>query len=263
MGFPVRPGSENDESVIMAAYHARQEGLSVLLKPQIWVRGGWPGDLRMENEADWETFFAHYKDWIVHYAFMAELYQFETFCVGVELKYTTLEQPDRWKRLIREIRKVYSGPIVYAANWGEEFEQFSFWEELDYIGIDFYYPLSKGVQFSEKDLRKNLSAALDKVEKVAKSHQKPVLLTEIGFRSIDAPWQMPHDYPGNKEANPEHQALCYNLVLEAIQQRPWCVGIYWWKWPSYLEHTHPRDKDYSPIGKPAEAIVQKWFGGGE
>ena len=252
-------GGENDESVVMSNFFAQQLGMSTVLKPQIWVRGAWPGDIQMKNQRDWDQFFRYYKHWILHYAMLAELNQMDIFCIGVELKYATLEQPQAWRSLIQSIRKLYGGPLVYAANWGEEFEGLSFWEELDYIGIDFYYPLGEHVEISERELRQNFRRELKKVENISKQYQKPVLLTEIGFRSITAPWQMPHEHPGNKAHNAQHQAICYKIVLEELQAHEWCEGIYFWKWPSYIEFTRPDDKDYSPIGKPAEEVLSELF----
>ena len=252
-------GGENDESVVMSNYFAQEEGMKTILKPQIWVRGAWPGDIRMQSQAEWDQFFQYYKKWILHYALLAEFSQIDLFCIGVELKYTTLEQPNAWRSLIKDIRKLYGGPLVYAANWGEEFEGLSFWDDLDYIGIDFYYPLAKKVEVSEKELTKNFIQELQKVEQVAKAYDKSVILTEIGFRSITAPWQMPHDYPGDKGNNAQHQALCYKVVLNELKNHDWCEGIYFWKWPSYIEFTRPNDKDYSPIGKPAEEVLREYF----
>jgi hypothetical protein len=40
-----------------------------------------------------------------------------------------------------EIRKIYTGKLTYAANW-DDFDKVPFWKELDYIGIDAYFPLS-------------------------------------------------------------------------------------------------------------------------
>ena len=261
LGISNFAGGENDESVIMSAHFARQKGMTTLLKPQIWVRGGWPGDLKMQSQEDWDQFFAFYKKWILHYALLAELYEMESFCVGVELKYTTLEQGKKWRALIQDIRKIYSGPLVYAANWGEEFEGITFWDELDYIGVDFYYPIGKESKISPQELQKNLEKELKKVEGVSKAFNKPVILTEIGFRSIEAPWQMPHEHAGNKASNPNDQALCYETVLKSLQDKEWCKGIYWWKWPSYIAFTQVQDRGYSPIGKPAEKVLEKWFKG--
>jgi len=46
-----------------------------------------------------------------------------------------------WRRLIAETRDVYSGPILYGANF-DQFEQVGFWDALDGIAVSAYFPLS-------------------------------------------------------------------------------------------------------------------------
>ena len=40
-----RDGGENDESVLFSHFEAQQLGMHTMLKPQIWLRGSWPGDI--------------------------------------------------------------------------------------------------------------------------------------------------------------------------------------------------------------------------
>ncbi len=257
--FSDRAGSENDESVIFSTHYAHKRGMKVMLKPQIWVSGVWPGDIKMQSQEDWDLFFQYYRKWIMHYALMASLHNIEIFCAGVELVHTTIEQPDQWRELLEDIRKIYSGKVVYAANWGKEFEQLSFWDELDYIGIDCYYPLSDNETASKAELKHNFETITHKLIAKSQKYDKPLIFTEIGFRSIDAPWQQPHAHPDGKTPNKEHQALCYEVVSEVLQDQSWCQGIFWWKWPSYLEYSANNPTAFTPYGKPASKIVRKWF----
>jgi len=259
LGFSERAGSENDESVILSMHYAQKRGMHVLLKPQIWVSGAWPGDIQMQSQADWNQFFAHYRAWIMHYALMGELYGVDVFCIGVELVASTLEQPDQWRKLIQDIRKVYTGEITYAANWGKEFEQLTFWDELDYIGIDCYYPLSDKLQMNKAELQRSFAQVADNIAAKAQQYDKQVIITEIGFRSIEAPWQQPHDYPNGKAANPAHQALCYEIVAETLHGSSWLKGLLWWKWPSYMGYADNNATGFTPAGKPAAHVVEKWF----
>ncbi len=152
--IPTSAGSENDESVICSIHYAQHAGMEVMLKPQIWIgRGGWVGEVEMQSEEDWKAFFQYYTDWMAHYAMIAQRYQVELLCVGVELSKTTVSHPEEWKKMIQNLRHIYDGNIVYAANWGEEFEQITFWDELDYIGVDNYYPLSEKVNPGDDELR--------------------------------------------------------------------------------------------------------------
>lgn len=48
----------------------------------------------------------------------------------------------RWIELIERVREVYRGPLTYAANF-DQFESVSFWNKLDLISINAYFPLRK------------------------------------------------------------------------------------------------------------------------
>ncbi len=254
-------GSENDESVIHASLAAKKLGMTVMLKPHIWLGRSWPGEIEMKTEADWEQFFSYYHRWMRHYALLAEMYDIEILCAGVELCKTTIGNEGRWSALIQKLRKLYSGKITYAANWGEEFENLSFWKEFDFIGIDSYYPLSKKDAPTEKDLQNGAEAIVKKVEAVYNRHKKPVIFTEVGFTSTPAPWKQPHEAAeGRREINQADQERCYKAMFQALHGKPWLRGIYWWKWPTYLEYGGPRDNDFTPNGKPAEVVVREWYG---
>lgn len=255
-----RAGSENDESVIQSAEVAQSLGLSVILKPQIWVgRGMWTGDIEMSSDQDWESFFDQYGHWISHYAIMAEIYEWESLCIGTELVQTTLKRDHNWRKLIRSLRSLYSGSMTYAANWGDEFEKTTFWDELDYIGLNCYYPLSQKDGASDKDLMKGFRAVIDKIKKVHQRYQKPIVFTEIGFPSIEQPWKKPHEDWGDFEVNVAHQSRCYEVVFKSIQNQAWCKGILWWKYPSDLMDKRKKETGFTPHGKMAEGVVADWF----
>lgn len=254
-----RAGTENDESVIHSAYMAKKMGMTTVLKPQIWLGRSWPGDVNMKSDAEWESFFQYYHDWIIHYAMLAEIHDIDLFCIGVEFVQATLQNEDQWRKLIRQIRGVYSGPIVYAANWGDEFEQLRFWDDLDYIGVNCYYPLSKKANPSEEELKKGFEQALYKIRKVQAKFNKPVLFTEIGFRSVAETWTEPHAAAKGRAIDKAGQKLCYEVVFEALENEPWCHGILWWKWPTNTAHQWKKGDGFTPYGKEAEAVVDRFF----
>lgn len=259
-----RAGVENDESVIHAAYQSKKLGMVTVLKPQVWVWNSWPGDIDFKTEVEWTVFFERYERWILHYAMLAEIHEFDVFCLGVEFVKATLEHPERWQKMIHRMGAFYSGSLTYAANWGAEFEESSLWanEELDFIGINCYYPLSKEEKPTDRQLQKGFETILEKIEQIAKQYNKKVIFTEIGFRSIKKPWQNPHHYDWNDEPNydEEDQKRCYAAVLAALEgNEDWCQGILWWKWPSYLSHSQESKTEFAPNGKMAEEVVKKWF----
>ena len=46
-----------------------------------------------------------------------------------------------WRELISDIRAVYAGPLSYAANF-DQFQEVGFWDALDVVGVNAYFPLS-------------------------------------------------------------------------------------------------------------------------
>jgi hypothetical protein len=260
--FSEGAGEENDEGVVHAALTAHRMGMVVMLKPHIWIPGSWPGEIEMRDPGDWQTFFDEYFRWIRHYAVLAEINGIESLCVGVELSKAALTQAPRWRALINHVRKIYGGRILYAANWGEEFENLSFWDALDAVGIDCYYPLSDASTVSDDDLRRAAAGVLDRIEAVARRVGKPAIVTEIGFTSTRACWIDPYATRGDTDVDLEAQARCYDAYLSELRGRDRIVGVYWWKWPSSLDRGGPQDRGFTPRGKPAEAVIKKWYGRG-
>ncbi len=258
--FPItnRPGSENDQGVIHSAYEAKIRGMKTMLKPQIWLNGSWPGEIEMQSTEDWKSFFYHYHKWIRHYALLAEIHEIDLLCVGVEFAKATLAHEDQWRAIFDSVRGLYQGQMTYAANWGDEFEKVQFWDALDFIGLNCYYPLSNNSEASKAELSSNFEKVKTKIEKVHNKFQKPVVFTEIGFRSIDAPWIHPHA-EGNDSYNETHQDRCYQVVMEGVENEDWYGGILWWKFPSYLRYGGTKNTSYTPNNKLAEKTIRQWF----
>ncbi|MEM9023842.1 MAG: hypothetical protein AAGB22_08865, partial [Bacteroidota bacterium] len=253
------PGQENDQGVIHVNYEARQRGMATMLKPQVWVRNGWPGSVAMATDQDWDRFFEAYYRWMRHYALLAEMRDMDMLCVGVEFVNATLEQPERWRQLIRQLRGIYGGAMVYAANWGKEFEQLTFWDELDYLGINCYYPLGTDSNATVAELRVQCENVLDGIQAVAEQHNKPVLFTEIGFRSVNHSWLKPWEEAWGQPVNLDAQHKAYQAMIESLQDETWMAGIFWWKWPANLDYGRHNQRSFTPKEKPAEKLVENWF----
>ena len=257
--FSQRSGSENDESVINTISSAKEKELYTLLKPHVWISNSWPGEVEMDSEADWEVFFQNYYQWISHYALMAEMHKVDALCIGVEFSKATLAQDKHWVKLIDRLRRIYHGNLTYAANWGEEFENLRFWDRLDFIGLNCYYPLSTNQNASQKELQQGFAAILERIENVKSMYDKPVVITEIGFRSVETPWIQPHEEAGEKKFDENAQAESYRAVFEILDNSPVVDGILWWKWPTNMRSGNIEDRRFVPTGKQAEEVIEKWF----
>lgn len=246
--FPLR--MERDDLIAKSAADAQELGMRVLLKPHVWVRGGdlYPGDLDYPDPEARAQWFSSYRRYILHQAELAKRINADVFCVGVELaRLSRYEQ--EWRAIIGAVREVYSGPLVYAANFGEEFESVRFWDALDYIGLDNYYPLPADLSTAEIEA---------KIEAVYREFLKPVLLTEAGFstyeQSYEKPWE---DRPGGAYS-PEAQARFVEASFEGLYDKPWLHGIFWWK-VGTSGMANPDDDSHQLWGKPAVDVIERYY----
>jgi hypothetical protein len=166
----------------------------------------------------------------------------------------------RWDALIRDVRVLYHGRLVYAANWGDEVERVSFWPLLDYIGVDFYYPLSSEDSPSADALRAGFEKSLESIRALSLRHRKPVLLTEIGYGSTRSPWKSPHASDREREPSSADQARAYEAAFAAVaDETSWIRGMYWWKWPTDPALGGAGDPGFTPNGKPAEEVIRRHY----
>jgi len=261
LSIPKGAGGENDWATICSLREAAKRGWFTLLKPQIWIGGGhWPGDVAFTSAEDWDTFFRNYEFWIMHYALIAEQEGVDALCLGTELVRTTVDHPDRWREIIAKVRAVYGGQLTYAANWGEEFENFAFWEDLDAIGLNSYYPISDKDDPSDEELLNGARSWFRMAAEVSEKTNRPLWLTEVGYRSVEGAWKNPHAESDGRSPSNETQARCYQAMLTAAGETPELKGMYLWKWPSYLGiegHRYPGTA-FTPGGKPAASVLQEF-----
>lgn len=251
---------ESPEGIKTCIELARQQGIESMIKPQIWIdHGSYTGYFKLQFETDWLKFEADYTQWILFFAKIAEEYKVPIFCIGTELDEWTQIRPEYWSKLISDVRSVYSGKLTYACNW-DCLKKIPFWSELDFIGIDAYFPLSASktppvdsLLLAWKPVVKDLHAYSDSLE-------RKVLFTEWGYRSVDfcaeKPWEYHRDIPANDLA----QRNCYQALMESCCNKSWFAGGFVWKWfpESNRGDRHSRD-EYSPQDKPAEdLLIQCW-----
>jgi Glycoside Hydrolase Family 113 len=252
---------ESDEAIAEAAARAREHRMRVWLTPHLWTRG-WVGQLNF-SATDWPRFFDRYREFILHYALLAQRERIDGLVIGHELMSASLRDPDRWRALIAEVRRVYTGTLTYGANWGEEVKKIAFWDALDLVGVSFYEPLATRPTRSPAELEAGARRALEELHAVGARVQRPVLLLEVGYPSVadaaERPWE---EGPG--ATDPEMQRLCYQALTRALEPHTWIAGAFFWKWYSDSRSGDPADRSYTPQGKPAEAVMaaamKSWIG---
>ncbi len=257
---------ETDDGLLRTVELARAAGIQTMLKPHIWVsRGAWRGDIYMTTDADWNAWFANYQTFILHYARFAEANDLPLLCIGTELHKTVVARPQKWSELIAEIRTVYSGKLTYAANWYEEFTVVQFWDELDYIGVQGYFPLGGE---TEPELDALIAAWQPHVAALRELQQrvgKPVLFTEIGYRSwrraAEVPWEWP-DRDDDSGFDAVIQERLYEAFFRTFWHEDWVAGAYWWKWfPGHSTAAGQGHNGFTPQNKLAADVMAAWFSG--
>lgn len=242
-----------DEALGHTINVAHSLGMRVMLKPHVDVDDGtYRGEVYPPD-----AWFESYEKFILHYARLAQKYNCEMFAVGTELKgATTWEQGKRWRRLIGKIRSVYKGPLTYAANW-DEYDTIGFWDDLDYIGIDAYFPLTNKFNPTLKDLIAGWEESAGKIEdwRSRQNLDKPVLFTEIGYPSVDGAGMQPWIGLTNVKDRQE-QADCIEAAFQVLTKKPWFRGFYWWH---YFPVDKPLTEDLTLKGKLAEDVFSTWY----
>ena len=245
-----------DSCISMASAH----GVQSMIKPHVWLdHGTYTGTFELHSEADWQSFENDYTEFILAFAALSEKHALEIFCIGTEFDKWVEVRPAFWKQLIREVRKVYSGKLTYASNW-DATDRLGFWEDLDLIGVDAYYPLCDKRTPDEESLRAGWKPFLEKLEKLSLAAAKPVLFTEWGYQCQDYCAREPWNYDVQEQKNEAAQALCYRVLMEECTKKTWYAGGFVWKWfPGDGSSSRHHSDYFSPQGKLAEKELIKWF----
>ncbi|MEO1259179.1 MAG: hypothetical protein AAFZ15_10300, partial [Bacteroidota bacterium] len=288
----LRPDDKNDwwgetiDANIEVIKSAKNAGFKIMLKPQIVLsklspntrkinfsfkkknsnklnidktRGvEWRGDFEAKNESDWKIWEASYEAYILNLARVADSLNVELFCIGNEMRQSAVKRPDFWRQLIKKTRAIYDGPLTYSANW-DEYDKITFWNELDFIGLDTYFPINSSAIPSVKKTVKNWKPILRRLKKFSKKNKRQIIITEFGYRNIEYAGRRPwlHDF-GKDEMNNDAQFNLYEAFFQAFWHQKWVAGGFLWQW----FHTLKNDINttYSPQGKPALEVVRKWYG---
>lgn len=277
---------ETEEANIQAIQLAKQVGLKVFLKPHIVLgkipdrdqattlvrpmgravsrrkidktKGAkWRGTLKVRSEKDWQLLETNYETYILRLAQIAADLDVELFAVGTELGNFTAKRPDFWRQLIQKIRTIYTGALVYCANW-DEYDKISFWSALDFIGVDTYFPINKMKTPSIKRTLRNWRPIRKQLKRLSKQTNKQILLTEFGYRNVPyagkRPWT--HD-KGVAIVNNEAQQNLYHAFFQTFWKKNWIAGGFAWTW--FAEPEKERPTSFSVQGKPAVAELRYWF----
>ncbi len=258
--------SRRDSMHIKGITKLHEKGIRVHLKPHLWLTSGWRSNINFSSKTQWDGWFDSYRITILHFAKMAQETHVELLCIGTELKTSIAQQPEKWHDLIAEIKTIYKGQLTYAANWNDDLEAITFWDELDYIGIQAYFPLTEKKTPDLETIKQGWDRHITKLEHLSRMHRKPILFTEIGYKSEASSTIKPWEWGSglsilHKEKSDRTQVLAYEALFQKLWSREWFAGIYIWQWNTQSKAgAVDENLDFSPRFKPAENVIAKWFG---
>ena len=221
---------DSPEHVVKPIRWAKELGLGIMIKPHLsyWGEFGWRGEIGWGSDAArWERFRTTYREWIVGLAKVAEREGAQLFVVGTELRQTEGMEA-WWSSVIADVRAAYSGPLTYAANW-DDYAEVPFWKQLDYVGVQAYFPLSSRPRPSQEELRQAWQGRAAELAAYSRGLDRPVLLAEVGYTASETtaarPWESSR---GLGPTLIQERAL--RAALETARATPEIHGAFVWKW---------------------------------
>ena len=96
-------------------------------------------------------------------------------------------------------------------------------------------------------------------------HNKPILFTEIGYRSDVSTTIKPWEWNSisnllvNQKSD-KAQQLAYEAMFAQLWDKDWFSGCYLWEWNTQTSEEYAKESfDFSPRFKPAENTIAKWY----
>lgn len=254
-----RTRTPSDQAVRRAVRAARGQGLQVFLFPYVRVDQhlapeDWRGTLR---PADRDAWYGAYGAWIEGLARLAAEERVDIFSLGSEMSTMDVDT-ERWVELVRRVRAVYPGQVTYSANW-DHYAAVGFWEHLDLVGLTGYFELvpPDRTDPTEDEIVHGWREWHVRLMRWQASHGRPVLLTEVGYRSNDGaaayPWRWG---AGEDRVDLEEQRTAYEAFARVWSHEERLGGVFFWNW---WGEGGPSCTDYTPRGKPAAGVLERWF----
>jgi hypothetical protein len=252
--------SPPDRTVLRALRQAQARGLRVVLFPIVRLEDAgpkgtdWRGNLR---PADRDAWLASYGRWLAALADLARREGVFGLSVGSELSSLDVERAP-WERLIRDVRGRFAGVLTYSGNW-DHFDQVSFWDLVDVVGVTGYFELkSKDGATDVGALTRAWREHRRKLEAWQARVGRPLVFTELGYLSQRGTHAWPWNEGATQPVDLDEQRRCYQAFIGAWDGSAALRGVFVWNWYGW---GGPRSRGYTPRGKPAAEVIERWFKG--
>jgi hypothetical protein len=261
----LRQRCPTDEQLTAILRRARIRGLHTTLLPIVLLEDpgpdDWRGIIRPADPQRWWTSYNRFLDRFIDIALAADV---DAFSVGSELN-SMESEVERWYPIIDRARERFDGTLTYTANW-DRYHLVTLWPLLDFISVSAYFELApRNPQAPPDELARAWRSERDRLLGFARSHERPLVLMEVGYPTLPGAAAHPWDYVPRDgvTADPDAQARCYRALFDA-----WAPvlgrgggparGLHCYCWDPY-RHGEATDTGYGVEGKPALDIIRDAF----
>ncbi|MDP6955812.1 MAG: hypothetical protein QF599_07530, partial [Planctomycetota bacterium] len=249
---------EGDALVAGAIAAGRGVGLAPVLALEVLTApsGNRSGERKRTTVAAWDEFFADVGEGVTHAGLLAELTGCRIMVIGEGQAEATrvLPQPDGrddpatlarrrlgWEQIIARARAAFTGGLTYGARWPMQARGISFWEQLDFVGVELLAPLrdpaAPGEPPADGVLLNRLQGALVQSAELAAGLGKSALVVEVGFPASSRAFEGPG--LGLGASDPAEQERLYGALARVLRRAgprlAGLAGVTLWSWPPALE----------------------------
>lgn len=258
--------------------------INVAVKPNlVCYDNTWSGRIKPENTDIW---FESYKNMLLEYALLAEKSGADTLYLTNEMKSMVAEPKykNKWEDTIKDVRKVFHGSISLNSVitfQDNEVMNISFAEQLDFVGVSLYLNYTNKKHPKLEEIinawygNKDSINIVQQLEKIHSMYGKPVMISEIGFRSVEGANTNVSDMESSGAVDFQEQSDLYEAMMEVLtsENKEWLKGVSAWGWFTNLKPSTKfasRECRLGPLfgvqgsviqNKPAEKLLTAWFSG--
>ena len=155
---------------------------------------------------------------------------------------------------------------TYAANWDSEFDRIVWWDAVDYIGVDAFWPLtdSSVAVLTDDGCDARLRSIASALSGASRRFGKPVLVTEIGMKSAafaaHRPWEWHEGNAVDLELQATSMARWLGCSRLAIPNRIGWLGLHLGSGTPTWIGEDPRTATSRRAASRPERLLAKWYG---
>lgn len=222
----------HDDLLTWLVEQAKRRKLRMWLTPVLAIESGeQTRPAKKLAPKDWDAWWWSYRRLALHYARVAATRKIGMLSLGFDLP-STEGQSDRWRKLIREVRKIYKGKLTYVAS-AETVDKVGFWDALDVVGV----ALEQTSARSEAQLLERLAPLVKRLGRNEQAHTLGYVITESRCEA------------GATEA--ARELLCQRALYQSFRDDSRLRGVYVRR---VLEEARP-----ARTGTSSAEVVRHWF----